>query len=61
MTISWADFKSKIDTGCYWYQLETPSFYFLKILEGPFCLDCSIAKTDPISEEQRDFEENYKK
>ena len=50
----------KNSTDCNIDYLENDSWYFLYLSNGDFRIQCSIEKKNPKSEDQIDFETNYK-
>lgn len=58
---NWSDIKSFINTRIVspqWIVLNDS--YYINVYDGPFSLNCVIPITDPASDEQTDFETNYK-
>lgn len=61
LVASWSKVKScKINHGnrMHWADLGTE--YKVVVGHGPFAYICTIAKTDPRSADQIDFEDNHK-
>lgn len=61
MKIDWSEFKIQVDARNLNIQfIELTAYYALKAFDGPFQLDCVLVKKDPATDDQTDFEDNYK-
>lgn len=61
MEVAWTDFKTFVDVRFLSIQwVDINQRYWLKAYDGPFILECIIRKSESPSEEQADFETNYK-
>lgn len=63
MKIDWIEFKTQVDNRKLNIQyIELSTYYMLKAFDGPFELQCTVIKKDPIIDpsDQKDFEDNYK-
>jgi len=61
MEVTWSELKQFLDARsltCQWVQISNR--YWIKGFDGPFSLSCNILLTDPPSDDQVDFETNYK-
>lgn len=61
MDVSWIDIKQFVDARQIPIQwIRVGNKYYLEIYDGNFCLKTSIFISDPINDDQLDFETNYK-
>lgn len=61
MEVAWSDIKSFVSSRSLPLQyIEFSSRYVLTAFDGTFALTASIVKSDPVGEDQSDFEANYK-
>ena len=58
---SWPEFKDFLSkTEANFKILELENDYIIRAIDEWFCITCHISKTDPVNDDQKDFEDNYK-
>lgn len=61
LEVTWADLKAFVDARFLSIQwADISGRYYLRAYDGPFVLSLSMLKTSPASDDQTDFETNYK-
>lgn len=59
--LKWDKFKSLLDSkGICAQYVDDGKMYNMQLIDGQFHVFCRIGKTDPVNDEQLDFETNYK-